>query len=87
MADEMNLDFDDMDFDGGWGDDEVQEKPGEEIGEEDFLDTMEPSKKSMTIFFLIDTSGSMSGTKMGSWRSFCRSLSASAERRRTSALR
>ena len=43
MADEMNLDFDDMDFDGGWGDDEVQEKPGEEIGEEDFLDTMEPS--------------------------------------------
>ena len=65
MADEMNLDFDDMDFDGGWGDDEVQEKPGEEIGEEDFLDTMEPSKKSMTIFFLIDTSGSMSGTKIG----------------------
>lgn len=66
MADEMNLEFEDMDFeDGGWGDDEVTERPGEEIEEEDFLDTMEPSKKSMTIFFLIDTSGSMGGTKIG----------------------
>lgn len=34
--------------------------------ENDFLDTMEPAKKSMTIFFLIDVSGSMKGTKIGS---------------------
>ena len=34
--------------------------------EDDFLDTMEPAKKSMTIFFLIDVSGSMKGTKIGS---------------------
>lgn len=37
-----------------------------DAGEEDFLDTMEPAKKSMTIFFLIDVSGSMKGTKIGS---------------------
>lgn len=37
-----------------------------EAGEDDFLDTMEPAKKSMTIFFLIDVSGSMKGTKIGS---------------------
>ena len=37
-----------------------------EAGEQDFLDTMEPAKKSMTIFFLIDVSGSMKGTKIGS---------------------
>ena len=37
-----------------------------EAGEQDFLDTMEPAKKSMTIFFLIDVSGSMTGTKIGS---------------------
>lgn len=37
--------------------------------EEDFLDTMEPAKKSMTIFFLIDVSGSMKGTKIGSLNS------------------
>ena len=37
-----------------------------EAGEQDFLDTMEPAKKSMTIFFLIDASGSMKGTKIGS---------------------
>ena len=36
-----------------------------EAGEQDFLDTMEPAKKSMTIFFLIDVSGSMKGTKIG----------------------
>ncbi|HIX73316.1 VWA domain-containing protein [Eubacterium sp. An3] len=34
--------------------------------EDDFLDAMEPAKKSMTIFFLIDVSGSMKGTKIGS---------------------
>lgn len=34
--------------------------------EDDFLDIMEPAKKSMTIFFLIDVSGSMKGTKIGS---------------------
>lgn len=38
-------------------------------GEDDFLDTMEPAKKSMTIFFLIDVSGSMKGTKIGSLNS------------------
>ena len=37
--------------------------------EEDFLDAMEPAKKSMTIFFLIDVSGSMKGTKIGSLNS------------------
>ena len=37
--------------------------------EEDFLDTMEPAKKSMTIFFMIDVSGSMKGTKIGSLNS------------------
>ena len=34
--------------------------------EDDFLDAMDPAKKSMTIFFLIDVSGSMKGTKIGS---------------------
>ncbi len=63
---EMDLNFDTADFDDlDWGDDEVKEVQGQEIEEEDFLDTMEPSRKSMTIFFLIDTSGSMSGTKIG----------------------
>lgn len=38
-------------------------------GEDDFLDVMEPAKKSMTIFFLIDVSGSMKGTKIGSLNS------------------
>lgn len=38
-------------------------------GEDDFLDAMEPAKKSMTIFFLIDVSGSMKGTKIGSLNS------------------
>lgn len=66
MADERNMDFGADDFEGlEWGDDEVSSQPGVEIDEEDFLDTMEPSKKSMSIFFLIDTSGSMSGTKIG----------------------
>ena len=37
-----------------------------DAAEEDFLDTMEPAKKSMTIFFMIDVSGSMKGTKIGS---------------------
>jgi len=37
--------------------------------EKDFLDIMEPAKKSMTIFFLIDVSGSMKGTKIGSLNS------------------
>lgn len=47
--------------------DEMGEVSGvAEAGEEDFLDTMEPAKKSMTIFFLIDVSGSMKGTKIGS---------------------
>ena len=40
-----------------------------QAGEEDFLDAMEPAKKSMTIFFLIDVSGSMKGTKIGSLNS------------------
>jgi uncharacterized protein YegL len=63
--DEMKMDFDADDLDFGWGEDEVQEAPGEEIEEEDFLECMEPSKKSMSIFFLIDTSGSMEGSKIG----------------------
>ena len=37
--------------------------------EMDFLDAMEPAKKSMTIFFLIDVSKSMKGTKIGSLNS------------------
>ena len=37
--------------------------------EDDFLDAMEPARKSMTIFFLIDVSGSMKGTKIGSLNS------------------
>ena len=37
--------------------------------EDDFLDAMEPAKKSMTIIFLIDVSGSMKGTKIGSLNS------------------
>ena len=41
----------------------------QEAVEEDFLDAMEPAKKSMTIFFLIDVSGSMKGTKIGSLNS------------------
>ena len=40
-----------------------------DAAEEDFLDTMEPAKKSMTIFFMIDVSGSMKGTKIGSLNS------------------
>ena len=60
----INLDFGDDDFQFEWGEDEVCEKPGEEMSEDDFLDTMPPSKKSMTIFFLIDPSGSMEGTKI-----------------------
>lgn len=40
-----------------------------QAGENDFLDVMEPAKKSMTIFFLIDVSGSMKGTKIGSLNS------------------
>ena len=39
---------------------------GADACEDDFLDAMEPAKKSMTIFFLIDVSGSMKGTKIGS---------------------
>ena len=42
---------------------------GIDATEEDFLDAMEPAKKSMTIFFLIDVSGSMKGTKIGSLNS------------------
>lgn len=38
----------------------------QDVYEDDFLDVMEPAKKSMTIFFLIDVSGSMKGTKIGS---------------------
>ena len=41
----------------------------QEATEDDYLDTMEPAKKSMTIFFLIDVSGSMKGTKIGSLNS------------------
>ncbi|MCD8020931.1 MAG: VWA domain-containing protein [Clostridiales bacterium] len=40
-----------------------------DVFEDDFLDAMEPAKKSMTIFFLIDVSGSMKGTKIGSLNS------------------
>lgn len=40
--------------------------PAADAFEDDFLDVMEPAKKSMTIFFLIDVSGSMKGTKIGS---------------------
>lgn len=36
-----------------------------EDGEDDALGAIEPAKKSMTIFFLIDTSSSMAGTKIG----------------------
>jgi len=36
-----------------------------EDGEDDALGTMKPANKSMTIFFLIDTSSSMAGTKIG----------------------
>ena len=46
-----------------------QESRGGLAGEEDFLDVMEPAKKSMTIFFLIDVSGSMKGTKIGALNS------------------
>lgn len=38
-------------------------------GETDYLDVMAPAKKSMTIFFLIDVSGSMKGTRIGSLNS------------------
>ncbi len=65
MADVMDFEmdgFDDVDL-GDWGSDEVE--GGASVEEEDFLEGMEPSKKSMTIFFLIDTSGSMGGTKIG----------------------
>lgn len=44
-------------------------RSGDNVGEDDFLDVMEPAKKSMTIFFLIDVSGSMKGTKIGSLNS------------------
>ena len=37
--------------------------------ETDYLDVMAPAKKSMTIFFLIDVSGSMKGTRIGSLNS------------------
>ena len=41
-----------------------------DAAEEDFLDTMEPAKKSMTIFFMIDVSGSMKAITDWCWRSF-----------------
>ncbi len=44
-------------------------KISRQVSEEDFLDVMEPAKKSMTIFFLIDVSKSMKGTKIGSLNS------------------
>lgn len=34
-------------------------------GEDDALETIKPANKNMTIFFLIDTSSSMAGTKIG----------------------
>lgn len=40
-----------------------------QASEDDFLDAMEPAKKSMTVFFLIDVSKSMKGTKIGSLNS------------------
>lgn len=36
-----------------------------ESGQDNALDAIEPAKRNMTIFFLIDTSSSMSGTKLG----------------------
>lgn len=70
MADEFDLmmddDFEDIAPD-EWGGDEVE--GGSSVEEDDFLEGMEPSKKSMTIFFLIDVSGSMKGTKIGSLNS------------------
>lgn len=65
MNDKMDFEmngFENVDTE-DWGSDEVQSDVTAE--EEDFLEGMEPSKKSMTIFFLIDTSGSMGGTKIG----------------------
>ncbi len=54
----------------------IQEELAEKVStyyqpatEEDFLDVMEPAKKSMTVFFLIDVSKSMKGTKIGSLNS------------------
>ncbi len=54
----------------------IQEELGEKVSsyyqpatEDDFLDVMEPAKKSMTVFFLIDVSKSMKGTKIGSLNS------------------
>ena len=38
----------------------------ESIDAIDPLDTMPPAKKSMVIFFLVDTSKSMEGTKLDS---------------------
>ena len=61
---DLNTSFDLNDFD-SWGSDEVDEKIAENIDEESYIETNDISRRSMTIFFLIDTSGSMEGTRIG----------------------
>lgn len=64
-------------FDVSWDEDDFPMKKWGSTGgastyqasEQDFLDVMAPAKKSMTIFFLIDVSKSMKGTKIGSLNS------------------
>ncbi len=59
---EEELDFGPCDLD-EWRGQDVTGAIQEE--ESDALDAMEPARRSMTIFFLIDTSSSMAGTKIG----------------------
>lgn len=66
MSEMMDMDFESTKWsEQDWMSGDIQGSSGKEVNEEDYLEAMEPSKKNMTIFFLIDTSGSMSGTKIG----------------------
>lgn len=66
MGDEMNLDFEDVEF----GDfcEEV------EAENDDPLDAMSPAKKSMVLFFIMDVSTSMRGEKIKTLNSAMRDV-------------
>ena len=69
---DVNLDDDDIPVK-KWGGSRMNQRneltASYQASEGDFLDVMAPAKKSMTIFFLIDVSKSMKGTKIGSLNS------------------
>lgn len=69
LGDKVSLNRDDIDGINGMDNVATYQASTRRISEDDFLDAMEPAKKSMTVFFLIDVSGSMKGTKIGSLNS------------------